>query len=123
MLLELLEVEVKDSALDPDSADRTILWRNPESAQPLYRVFLYLDGRDLPFVSTVTYQLDPSFTPNTYTVTRSLANPRCKTEIWTWGLSRVAATILDRKGNTHLRYRDLEYDKEFRTEGVKFLAA
>ncbi len=120
---EQLAVDVKDSAFDPDATGHTILVRNKSADQPLYRVFLYLDGPDLPFVDSVQYELHPTFTNPTRTVSRTPANPRCKLEIWTWGLFQVTATIRDRKGRTHVRYRDLQYDKEFQAEGVKFQAA
>jgi len=114
-------VVVRDSLIDPDSPDGAALVRNSHSERPLYRVFLYLDGLGLSFVTGVTYVLHPSFKEPTRAVFRSLANPRCKLEIWTWGLFRVQAIITDSQGSMTTLAHDLEYNKEF--PDVKFIAA
>jgi hypothetical protein len=106
-------IDVKDSIRDPDSPDRTALWRNPDSDRPLYRVFLYLEGLRLPYVNAVTYVLHPTFKEPTRQVFRTPSNPRCKLEIWTWGLFRVQAIVADRDGNMVTLTHDLQYDKEF----------
>ena len=92
-------LEVKDSIFDPDSPDRTAKWRNPDQEKPLYRVFLYLEGLRLPYVDSVTYVLHPTFQEPTRQIFRSASNPRCKLELWTWGLFRVQAIVTDRDGN------------------------
>lgn len=118
-----LAVEVKDSVIDPDTTDKTVPVRRDQGRRPLYRVFLYLDGPDLPFVGTVTYQLHSTFANPIRTVPRTLANPRCKLEIWTWGTFRVSATIEDRKGRSWPVYHDFRYDNEFSSGGLRFIAA
>ena len=120
---EELAVEVRDSVFDPDSNDRTVPVRRQAGRRPLYRVFLYLDGQDLPFVDTVTYQLHSTFAEPDRKVSRSLTNPRCKLEIWTWGVFRVRATVADRKGRSRMMYHDLRYDEQFSGENIKFTAA
>jgi transcription initiation factor IIF auxiliary subunit len=118
------ELEVRDSLRDPDSSDRTdrtAQWRNPESDKPLYRVFLYLEGDRLPYVNAVTYVLHPTFREPTRQVYRTLSNPRCKLELWTWGLFRVQAIVADSDGNMLTLTHDLQYDKEF--PDFKFAAA
>lgn len=82
-------LEVKDSIHDPDSPDRTPQWRDQASDKPLYKVFLYLDGLGLPYINAVTYVLHPTFKEPTQQVIRTASNPRCKLELWTWGLFRV----------------------------------
>ena len=115
-------LEVRDSLLDPDSSvDRTARLRNPSSSNPLYRVFLYLEGVRLPYIESVTYVLHPSFKNSTRQVFRADSNPRCKLEIWTWGLFQVRAIAVDRDGNTFTLTHDLQYDKQF--PEVKFIAA
>lgn len=114
-------VEVKDSIIDPDSTDRTARVRNPKSDTPLYRVFVYLDGVGLPYVNAVTYVLHPTFKDPTRQVLRTPSNPRCKLEIWTWGLFRVQAIVTDREGNMVTLTHDLQYSKEF--PDVTFTAA
>lgn len=117
----LPEIVVHDSLIDPDTGDRTALWRNPNSDKPVYRIFLYLDGPGLPYVNAVTYVLHPTFKEPTRQVTRSPANPRCKLEVWTWGLFRVQAIVTDRQGDMITLAHDLQYSKEF--QEVKFAAA
>ena len=117
------EVEVKESVLDPDSSDRIAPVRNPDDPKPLYRVFLYLDGPGLPYVNAVTYVLHPTFKERTRQVYRTPANPRCKLEMWTWGLFRVQAIVSDREGNMFTLSHDLRYNKEFSAPDVKFVPA
>jgi transcription initiation factor IIF auxiliary subunit len=116
-------VEVKDSIFDPESSDRTARVQNPKSDKPLYRVFLYLEGLGLPYVNAVTYVLHPTFDEPTRQVLRTPANPRCKLEIWTWGLFQVQAIISDREGNMFTLSHDLQYSKDFQSPDLKFTAA
>jgi hypothetical protein len=114
-------VEVRDSVFDPDSTDRTAQVRNRTSAKPLYRVFLYLEGLSLPYITAATYVLHPSFKNPSRLVYRTPSNPRCKLEIWTWGLFRVQVVVSDSEGKMYTISHDLQYDKEFL--GVKFISA
>lgn len=95
---EPLQIAVRDSVYDPDSSEQRIQVREASSDYPLYRVFLYLEGPDLPFVTQAIYRLHPTFDPPERPVLRSLGNPSCKLEIWTWGLFDVAVEIEDRRG-------------------------
>lgn len=116
-------VELRDSVLDPDSTVRIAQVRNPKDENPLYRVFLYLDGAGLHNVTAVTYVLHPTFKEPTRQVYRTPDNPRCKLEMWTWGLFRVQAIVTDRDGNTFTLSHDLQYNKQFSAPDVKFVAA
>ncbi len=107
------KLQIRDSIFDPDSPDRSPQWRNPNSDKPLYRVFLSLDGPGLPYVNAVTYILHPTFKEPTRQVARTPSNPRCKLEIWTWGLFRIQAIVTDRDGNMFTLTHELQYDKEF----------
>ncbi len=121
--MRLPEIEVKDSVLDPDSTVRIAQVRNPSGDKPLYRVFLYLDGLRLYKVKAVTYVLHSTFKEPTRQVYRTPDNPRCKLEVWTWGLFRVQAIISDVDGNMTTLSHDLQYNKEFSASDVKFVAA
>jgi len=123
MYVYVPNVEVRDSIFDPDSADRTALVRNSKSDKPVYRVFLYLEGSGLPYISAVTYILHPTFKDPTRQVFRTPSNPRCKLEVWTWGLFRVQAIISNREGAMATLSHDLQYSKEFQSPDVKFSAA
>ena len=121
MMDSSIAIEVKDSAFDPDSTEKIIRVRNRESDRPLYRVFLYVDGPDLPFVEAVTYELHPTFASPVRRVGRTLSNPRCKLEIWTWGLFEVAVTVEDKRGRQYRLSHNLQYDRQFNERDVKFL--
>jgi transcription initiation factor IIF auxiliary subunit len=81
------DVRVRTSCFDPDGKDRTIAVREQPALPdvPLYRVFLFLDGRDLPYVEAATYVLHPTFPEPRRTVRRTPTNPSCKLETWAWG--------------------------------------
>lgn len=118
-----LDVNVKDAPFDPDSPGRVIHYSQAKAAKPLYRVFLYLDGPDLPYVRRVTYELHPTFPEPVRSVDRTHANPRCKLEIHTWGLFQVRVVIEDKKGRRYARTHTLQYDKQFHEKGVAFVAS
>ncbi|MBM3819301.1 MAG: hypothetical protein FJW14_09850 [Acidimicrobiia bacterium] len=116
-----LNIRVVDSLFDPDRpSDKVAQVRQRTSSRPLYRVFLYLEGPDLPFVQQVTYKLHETFSPDSVTVVRDISNPRCKFEIWTWGVFEVRAVIEDRQGRTFSTSRYLEYASQVGDPEVHF---
>jgi len=54
------------------------------------------------------------------TVVRDISNPRCKFEIWTWGVFEVRAVIEDRQGRTFSTSRYLEYASQVGDPEVHF---
>ncbi|HKJ03192.1 MAG TPA: pYEATS domain-containing protein [Longimicrobiales bacterium] len=104
---------VLDSALDPDGVPsrETVQYRAGDP--PLYRVFLYLDGNDLPYVEGVTYHLHETFPRPRREVRRTPSNPRCKLVLWTWGIFEVRAVIRDKRGSDHEVRHQLTYDRVF----------
>ncbi len=121
-----LELQIKDSAFDPDVPDRgkdqRILIRQT-NGRTLYRIFIYLDGPDLPFVQAVTYFLHPTFKPSQRTVSRTPRNPTCKLELWTWGIFEISARVIDKSGDTFPLTHTLEYEREISQKGVAFSTA
>ena len=107
-----LSIEVRDSLFDPDCTDRVALFRRRPSGDTLYRVFIYLEGPDLPFVNEVTYRLHETFSPPTRAITRSVSNSRCKITIWTWGIFTVRATIGDKTEGQITITHDLTYGQQ-----------
>jgi transcription initiation factor IIF auxiliary subunit len=121
MVSEQLAVEMRDSVFDPElGPDQKAQVRRQKGKKPLYRVFLYLEGSDLPYVSQVTYYLHSTFSDPVRTISRTVANPRCKLEIWTWGLFRVRAVVVDKKGQSYTMYHDLSYDQAFDSGQITF---
>lgn len=115
-----LSLEVKDSLLDPDSPERVAHFRKGPSGDALYKLSIYLDGPDLPFVQEVLYDLHETFTPPTRRVTRSVSNPRCKLVIWTWGIFTIRATITTKSGDQLTLSHPLSYGREISSPDTKF---
>lgn len=116
-----LNVRIVDSLFDPDRpSEKVAQVRERSSSRPLYRVFLYLDGPDLPFVRQVTYKLHETFSPDTRTVVRDISNPRCKFDIWTWGVFEVRAIVEDKQGRTFSKSRPMEYASQVSDPDVQF---
>jgi transcription initiation factor IIF auxiliary subunit len=107
-----LDIQVRDSVYDPAGAEHAILVRKRSSDVALYRVNLYLEGPDLPYVRRVNYRLHTTFRQRDRLVERSVGNPNCKVEIWTWGLFRVEATVEDKQGRKYIFQHELSYDRE-----------
>lgn len=120
-----LEVVVKDSLFDPDSSPQEpVAHARRSGSLPLYEVWLYLEGNDLPYVESVTYELDPTFVEPRRRVRRSVRNPRCALAIWTWGVFPIKATIIDKRGSVYEVGHELTYGKELerlRPDRIQYL--
>jgi prokaryotic YEATS domain len=112
-----LEIQLKDSVFDPalpptDPNNRVLVSHKGDDTY-YYRVFLFIDGYDLPYVEKVTYALDDSFSEPVQTVRRTPATQNCQLPIWTWKTRlTVTATIVDKKGNSYRISHDLVYASE-----------
>lgn len=102
MIGNQLDIEVKDTVFDPNMAqsdlERKVHVRSLSKETFFYKVWLYLEGNDLPYVESVTYTLDETFPDRIRTVARTPSNPNCQLVIWTWGLFMVETVITDKKG-------------------------
>jgi hypothetical protein len=114
-----LHLQVHDSAFDPDTYDRsTIEYRRGESLN--YRVFIFLDGLDLPFVQHVMYRLPTAVGPPRL-VARMIDNQRCKFDIWTWGVFELIAEVVLKDGSLVPFPHQLEFSHELTLPGVEFI--
>jgi len=121
-LYEGLMVNVRDSVFDPDSTAPVVQVRDADKANPIYRVFLFLEGAGVPFVSSVTYALRTSpDRPEIRRVRRTLTNSRFKLELWTWAVYDVDVTIVDQAGRRDVRTYRLTFDRELRGENVSYM--
>ena len=114
-----LNLEVRDSVYPPGTAEAKILYdKSTDTAR--YKVWLYLDGPDLPYVKSATYRLHPTFPDPVRTVARTPSNPNCVLEIWTWGMFNVQVEIEDKTGARYsfehwMSYsRDIKEDAQYR---------
>lgn len=110
-----LKLEVVDTAFDPRAPGARKVYRQfAEAKRPLYKVWIFLKGKDLAFVDSVTYTLHRTFDSPVRTVQRSLKNPHCQLQIWTWGVFDVGVSIRDQSGNLYRLVHSLRYDEAFR---------
>ena len=87
----------------------------------LYKVWLCVDGPDLPFVDSVTYHLHPTFPNPVKTVMCSPENPKAAIHIWTWGIFTVEVTIKDIRGRLMETSHYLTYDRALRDENIEWI--
>ena len=124
-----LDVEIVDTPFDPDAQERVVQVRTTTDGQQLYRVFIYLTGRDLPFVRSVTYQLPSAIAdPPVRTVVRSPAARDCRIDLWVRGSFEIRAVVEDLKDGTHelehlLQFGQYFDEKRFNAEGLKLRMA
>ena len=123
--MKSFDVEIYDQPFDPDSNDK-IVYYFQRGEQYLYKVYIYLIGRDLPFVKKVTYKLHPTFSNPERVVARTDANRNCKLVTWAWGKFELSAIVEDSKSNKYLLSRYLQYDRYFdedifKSEGLQLV--
>jgi len=107
-----LRINLRDSVYEPGATGGTILYDASLPDRARYRVWLYLDGPDLPYVKSVTYTLHPTFPDPVRTVPRSASNPYCAIAIWTWGTFDVVGDVEDKGGRRHVLKHNMGYDRE-----------
>lgn len=109
-----LNVQVKDSVFDPNlspSAPKKVHVRE-EGTTTYYKVWLYIEGEELPLVQKVIYVLHETFRNPERTVKLTPSNPNCQLVIWTWGVFTVKAKIVDKRGQIFEVLHRLTYDQE-----------
>lgn len=126
-----LNIEVKDSLFDPDLPKSLASVVNvhslrtgtatPAQGKKYYKVWLYLEGHDLPYLDRVTYTLHRSYTPPTLTLRRTPSNLRCKVAILASGVFKVKATLWDKRGFSRLVTHELSYTQELPTDPDRYI--
>lgn len=103
------DVRVCDCAIGPNNS----VYAKGQGSKRRYKVDIYLEGRDLPYVYAATYHLHPTFEERQWTVRRRPSNPECRLTIWTWGVFTVHVEIeLKSAELIRMRHR-LSYDELF----------
>jgi transcription initiation factor IIF auxiliary subunit len=111
---ELLDIEIADLPYEPGAGEnQKVVARRRRADAVLYRVYIFLRGRDLPFVRHVTYHLHPTVTPPVQRVVRSETVPDCRLVLWLWGTFEVQGVIEDTKGRHYRRQHFLQFDRFF----------
>lgn len=122
LIKQSLDLKIIDTVFDPDiygaetnpviPADKTLDVKiNSSGKSPLYKVWIFLSGNDLPYVDNTTYQLHSTFTNPLRRVERNLNNLDCRLTIWTWGIFEIKATIQHKTGRTYGITHYLNYGK------------
>ncbi|WKN42498.1 pYEATS domain-containing protein [Tunicatimonas pelagia] len=117
--MQTYSIQLRDSVIDPNeplkkSQTRVAYYRKTASSnhQFLYQVWLYLEGKDLPFINRVKYILHDSFRNPVQLVERTTLNQNCSLAIWTWGIFWVKAEVEDVKGRIVQLDHYLTYGKQ-----------
>ena len=113
-----MNIAVRDTVFNPNVSqglERKVHVRERDGKY-LYKVWIYLEGVELPYVQSVTYWLHHTFANPAQKVVRSVSNPNCQLIIWTWGLFTVRAEIEDKRGNIYEVSHELSYDKQLPKE-------
>lgn len=115
-MIESSGIKIIGSVFDPRKPkDRNVYIRGK-----LYRVYIYVSGKNVPYISDVTYHLHETFKNNVITVKRTIENPNCVLSIWTWGLFEVKAVVKDKQGHSKTYRHQLAWDKEL-TDNTKYI--
>lgn len=117
---------LKDSLFDPNSPEAlqekkaSYKKYSIPDAKMLYKVWVYLEGRDIPFVQSVRYHLHHSFRIPNYLVERNLRNPNFSLVIWTWGVFNLKAEINLISGETIMLSHYLTYGDEINVNKIEW---
>lgn len=107
-----MNIKVVDTIIPPYSSKKMgYIDKSSTNKNPYYRVWMYLEGPDLPYVEKVTYVLHSTFNNPLRSVNRTPANPNCSVDIWTWGIFTVKVIIEDKRGDTTVIHHRLMYDR------------
>ncbi len=130
MNIQTYSIQLRDSVVNPNEPltkeqNCVAHYRKASSSsnQLLYQVFLYLEGKDLPFVKRVKYILHDSFRNPVQLVEQTTLNQNCSIAIWTWGIFWVKAEVEDVKGRIIKLEHYLTYGKQIENKrelGISF---
>ncbi|MGH7829577.1 MAG: pYEATS domain-containing protein [Candidatus Binatia bacterium] len=115
------DLQVHVSCFDPDSNKQRIRVR--EGNPSVYRVFLFLAGRDLPYVDSATYVLHPTFKNPRRTVRRTPSNPHCKLETWAWGEFPMETEVRLKTGDFEVFHHIFEFSRDIEKAKREFPSA
>ena len=125
--VKIYDIKVKDSIFSPNQKGlnnnliahyKKNISRNRKT---LYKVYIYIEGKDLPFIKKVTYTLHKTFRSPVKTIQRKSDNTNCSIVIWTWGLFNVKVELEDINGEKIYMNHYLKYGSEIKSEGVRWI--
>lgn len=119
-MIKKLEVEIKDTVFNPLTSEKKV-YKKIIGELPRYKVWLFLEGKDLPYVKNVIYKLHHTFKRPERIIDRTPSNPNCSLIIWTWGIFIVKALIYDKSGQKHEIEHKLIYGEQLIKKDYKVI--
>ena len=111
-----LDIQVRNSLTDPGVDNTAPIHYFKKGSTNFYKVWIFLEGRDLPYVDYVVYHLHESFNEPVRKIPRSASNPNCMLVTWTWGTFELVVEVVDKKGNSFTLNKDLDWDQGLTTD-------
>ena len=121
MRMKTYDIQIKDSLFENKSLNsnkKATAHFKENNDTTFYKIFLYLDGRDLPFVKRVKYILHKSFNNPNKIIDRNPTNPQCKLVLWTWGIFTVTVEIEYLDGGVYITEHHLTYGDEIKNNNL-----
>lgn len=121
MLLDSEEPLEDNNSSGTRSRTRIIYYKeSTRSKKKLYKVKIYIDGKDLPYVKQVKYTLHSTFGKNRVKIVkRKPGNLQCGLVIWTWGVFTVKVEIEDLKDSIIKMEHRLTFGDQLKETSVK----
>lgn len=121
-----IDIKVRDSIFEVGSIEskdqRKAYKKNISSGnKPLYKVWIYLEGDDLPFVKRVKYVLHSTFRDPIHIIERTTINQNCAMAFWTWGIFEVKVELEDIRGRVMMIRHKLQYYRQLKNKNVLWI--
>ena len=113
-----IDLRVQDNAVE---SGNVVHVDDPTKDRPRYRVSIYLDGTDVPYVRDVVYHLHKTFPRPKRGVRRTSTNPNCKLTIWTWGIFAIRVQVRMKNGEERWLTHRLTYDQQLQHKGLQLV--
>ncbi len=113
-----LDIVVKDTVVEKANGNEHIIAKKSTSST-MFKVTLFLEGNDLPFVNKVTYTLHETFKNRIKKIKRSLSNPNCTLVFYAWGTFTVKVKVESLKGDNLVISHPLQFGSEVQSGKYK----
>src|SRR5687767_3054571 len=117
------DILIRDSLFSPYSGGNEAYYYKQPDGKFMYKVWIYLDGKDTFQVDSVIYRLHPTFREPVKKINRTPANPNCSLAIWTWGIFDLEVQILLKSGEKILVRHPMTYGHQIAKGNIKFIDA
>ena len=110
---DLLNIIIVDTPINPfdQNEQRNIVERRVRNGKTQFKIWLYLNGDDLPYVRRVKYVLHSSYKQPEFIISKLPSNPNCLFSFWAWGTFIVKAVVEDKSKKLYYFEHRLMFDK------------